>query len=436
MSPRIWLNWLSAFLLLTFPTLSLLHRSAPGVALHVFAGLGLILFISLAFYPEGRNAAKTFWNDYWLLCLALAAPLGVNMVTTGYAGAIGEAFSTPLQRLALAGFVFFALYNLKLRTLLMFGWGVLAAAFASSLILYTESHGGAIRPTVDAHNLLNYTNFIVLLGLYSLYMLPWRLSSYPVAEALLKVSAFLAVVYSVFLSVSRGPLLSMAVLLVLYALFGTRAVALRWRLTGCAVVLMIVVLAVLQSAGLRQGLKQAIDATVSSAPAILSGEPPSGGDASTRIRLGLWHASWLMAKEHPWIGDGSRSFADKLVALNRAGLISDEVTWRKDKHEGYNQPHNEFANSIANRGVAGGIALLLLYAVPMAYFVKRRRSTDTIIRTAADMGLATCIGAVLFGLTVSLFTAGWMAALYVLLIGIFISLCRDFDDAPKLHDNA
>lgn len=434
MSPRIWLNWLGAFLLLTFPTLSLLHRSAPGGALHILAALGLIALISLSSRPDGRTTIREFWGEYWLLCLAMAMPLFVSIVSTGYAGVIHDAFSTPLQRLTLAGFVFFALYQLKPRTLLVFQWGVIVAAFTSSIMLYIASQGGAIRPTVNAHNLLNYTNFIVLLGLYSLYILPWRITRYPTAESLLKILAFISVVYSVFLSGSRGPFLSMAVLLVLYALFGIRAVAFRWRAAGCAALLMLFVLAVLQSTGLQRSLKQTADAVSSSASAVLKGEPPRGGDASTRVRLGLWQASWLMAKEHPWIGDGSRSFSEKLIALNQAGLVNDEVTWRGGGREAFQQPHNEFANAIATRGIAGGIALLLLYGVPMYYFAKRRRSTDTVIRTAADMGMATCAGAVLFGLTVSPFTAGWMAALYVLLIGIFISLSQDTDVAKTLYD--
>lgn len=93
------------------------------------------------------------------------------------------------------------------------------------------------------------------------------------------------------------------------------------------------------------------------------------------------------------------------------------------------QPHNEIANALATRGVAGLIAVLLLYFVPLGYFLRQRRQTDDFGRVAADMGVLTCIAVMLFGLTVTVFTSGWMMAHYVLLISLFLALSRPVKEA-------
>ncbi|HLR78468.1 MAG TPA: hypothetical protein VK062_05385, partial [Burkholderiaceae bacterium] len=161
---------------------------------------------------------------------------------------------------------------------------------------------------------------------------------------------------------------------------------------------------------------------------------PVGGDKSTRTRFGFMKASWLMFKEHPWVGDSSRSFAERLAALNQAGLVNDETTWRPNGTP-FVQPHNEIANAAATRGVAGLLSLLLLYAVPLYYFIRQRSRTDAFGRVAADMGIATCVGVMFFGLTVTVFTSGWMVVHYVLLVSVFVVLSRPSpadDDVPQM----
>src|SRR5699024_7464465 len=93
---------------------------------------------------------------------------------------------------------------------------------------------------------------------------------------------------------------------------------------------------------------------------------------STWVRFELWKASWLMMLKDPWVGNAAESFSDKLIILNKQGLISDEATWKKGSSEAFVQPHNEFANAIANRGVLGAAALLALYLAPISFFVRRR----------------------------------------------------------------
>lgn len=423
MLPNSLLGGLSV-LLLAFPLLALLHRSAPGVVLHILAGAGLVRLACLSSHPAGRATVKRFWSEYGFVCVAMLAPLALNLASAVHAETLNDAFPVPLQRLALTGFVLLALYRVPFRTSTFFQCGGIVAAFSSSIILHLVSDGGAVRPTVQAQNLLNYTNFIVLLGVYALQMLGWPLSRYRWAERTLKILAVLAAIHAVLLSDSRGPLLSLAALLVIAALLGLHRMAMHRRVAGGIAMLLIVAGAALQSDALTTRLEGAWSTLRQSIPALASGESPKGSDASTRIRLSLWQASWLMFRQAPWVGDASRSFPDKLIALNQAGLVSDEATWKTPEQEAYTQPHNELANTLANRGILGGVALLLLYLAPLRCLLARRRQSNPPGRVAADMGIVTCAGAFLFGLTVSVFSSGWASGLYALLVAVFLSYSR------------
>lgn len=312
--PRIsWTNasTFAALLLLLYPSLALLHRSGASATLHSFSILGVLgLFYGAA--TKQRDELSAFWQAYGWLCIAMLAPLVVNFISKAYAGAYDGIFSTTVQRAAFTGFALFALSSYSRQSLARFQWGVLLAVPLALFILYQASAGGLIRPEPKPQNLLNYTNFIVLLGLYSLYMLGWRLSRLTVTELVVKVLVFCGALYAVFLSDSRGALLSMGILLAFYFLFRVHWCRLRWRLGLCAAAVLILAILTLQSETMVARIQNSMETMQESVPAMIQGQQPQGGDASSRIRLGLWYASWEMFKQHPWIGDGSQSFAERL----------------------------------------------------------------------------------------------------------------------------
>lgn len=412
------------FLLIAYPSFALVHGSGASATLHVVAAVGLVWMVQCARYAGGRRYLSTFWREYGLLCLAMLSPLVVNIISHGYSGELGEAFSTTAQRAAFGVLVLHLLLHTERRRLAHVQWGVLVGALVAALVLSISSGGGVVRPTPAAQNLLNYANFVALLGVFALYMLRWHLTRFAQTEALMKVLAFALAVYALYLAESRGPLLSFGLLIALFVVFGVPVVALRWRLALCTLALVGVGVSIMQSDRLVDRMHQSVEATVQSLPALINGDAPTGGDASTRIRFGLWYASWLMFKEHPWIGDGSRSFSERLEDLNEKGLVNDETTWRPGGAGPFVQPHNEIANAIATQGLAGLLSLMLLYAVPLYYFVRQRAHTDVFGCVAADMGIATCVGVMLFGLTVTVFTSGWMMVHYVLLVSLFVALSR------------
>ena len=415
-------------LLLLYPPLTFVHSSGASASLHLLAILGLYSAIANILTPQGRTGLVRFWREYGVLCVAMLAPLIANLLGKGLAGNFENIWSTPVQRAVFAGFALLALLSCRRQRLAMFQWGAILGLVVTTVMLLHDSQWGAARPRPEAHNLLNYTNVIVLLVIAILYFTHWRLSRFITGEFLLKILAVGLGIYAIFLSQSRGPLLSAAVLLGLYFLVGVRWRSLAWRLGVCVLALAMLGLTVAGSGKMRSGLEKGWQTAVESLPTMAQGGEPTGGDSSSRIRLGLWQASWLMFKEHPWVGDGSHSFSDRLAALNKAGLVSDEVTWKEDGKEAFSQPHNEVANVMATRGVAGLLALLLLYLVPLHVLLRQRARTDRFGRVAADIGIMSCLGFILFGLTVTVLLSGWMMAHYAILVSLFIALSRPPDN--------
>src|SRR5690606_32443361 len=142
---------------------------------------------------------------------------------------------------------------------------------------------GVVRPAPTVQNLLNYANFLALLGFFALCMLGWQLTRFKRVEAFLKMVAVALVVYALWLAESRGPWLSLVALMAFFFLFGLRAVAFPWRVATFVIALAVLVITLMQSERLAGRLYQSAEAVHQSVPALLEGQQPKGGDASTRI---------------------------------------------------------------------------------------------------------------------------------------------------------
>lgn len=203
-------------LLVLFPSIILMHKSAPGIFLHLFAGIGLIKLIIYSTSMESRYTIKTFWYKYKYICIAMPSILIVNVIIHTLSGNITDAFSNPAQRLALTGFVLFGLYNTPKQLHKYLNIGFIIACFIATIITFNASSDGQIRPIVDTQNLLNYANYIVLLGIFSLINIENNNTTYKRTETTIIIMAFIAVIYSIILSQSKGPFLSLLILFFVY----------------------------------------------------------------------------------------------------------------------------------------------------------------------------------------------------------------------------
>jgi len=118
--------------------------------------------------------------------------------------------------------------------------------------------------------------------------------------------------------------------------------------------------------------------------------------SSVGYRLEMWRGTAQLFAERPLTGWGELGYIERLRALGEAGVIHPTASR-------YTHAHNEWMNTLAKKGLLGGVILLGLYLVPTVWFLRsgagaaRQRSGDTV---APSLALATA------GL---LFTLGFMA---------------------------
>ena len=103
--------------------------------------------------------------------------------------------------------------------------------------------------------------------------------------------------------------------------------------------------------------------------------------SSVGFRLDLWHVALEGFIENPIWG----------VSYQRRSQIMDDF---RKKHpdsasignDGRSSAHNEILNALSKRGVIGAIAVLLLYLVPIRFFIKHFRYGD--VGVISQLGLA------------------------------------------------
>ena len=117
---------------------------------------------------------------------------------------------------------------------------------------------------------------------------------------------------------------------------------------------------------------------------------------SVGFRLEMWRGTAQLFAERPLTGWGELGYIERLRALGEAGVIHPRASR-------FTHAHNEWMNTLAKKGLLGGVILLGLYLVPTVWFLRlgaiaaRQRSDHTM---APSLALATA------GL---LFTLGFMA---------------------------
>ncbi|MEQ9465159.1 MAG: glycosyltransferase, partial [Haliea sp.] len=76
--------------------------------------------------------------------------------------------------------------------------------------------------------------------------------------------------------------------------------------------------------------------------------------------------------------------------------------------------HNDLLQSLATRGLAGGLSWLLLLAVPVAVFARYLRAGEPAVAFVASVGVMLPVGYAVFGLTEAVFSRSLFVTFFVL----------------------
>ncbi|KHK56268.1 polymerase [Ralstonia sp. A12] len=360
------------------------------------------LWSMLAGYSELKDRLLAMWREHCWLILAMAAMPTAMLVSALLNQAASVHIPFAYGRLWLFGFVLFALLQLPSRQLQQVQWGSIVGALGSMVWAYLDLRIGRSDHVAAFANPIPFGNLSLLLGLFSLISIGWSWSGGKALIAL-RVLAGIGGVYASYLSQARGGWVAIPVLFCI-AVATLRDVS-RWKRMGVLVGLLILLTAIAASSGMvRDRLEQAMQ----DVDAYRAGQV----DTSMGIRFQLWKASASMLAQHPIAGVGPGQFKSNLEARYRKG----EITERAASVE---HAHNEFLYNGATLGVLGIGALLALYLVPAAYFLRAALCDDRVLRTTGAMGLTLCVGFILFGLTEVMLIIAQTVVFYSVMVAVF-----------------
>jgi O-antigen ligase len=366
-----------------------------------FAALVVVLALPGALLP--RDGARLRPEDRWLLLALLL--FGLHLVLDAWrSGApVGHQTASTLPWWPLLAALMLVAWRRLPPVGVALWWGAaLGALAACGIVLVRWLALGVDRVHVPGINAIPFGNLSLMLGVLSLV---WALrrSQMP----LLFGAAALAGLVASLLSGTRGGWVTLPVVAVVLFLCQGAEIRRLWsawllpaRLLTVAGVALFAAFAVWQVLPRAMALVDDLRGYV-------------GQDVthtSAGLRLDMWHAAWTLLLQKPLLGWGEGAMMPELRRLIAAGELNEQA-----RYFGF-QLHSDVLDTLARRGLLGLITLLLMYAVPLAGFVRRLRCADVDVRTFALAGTLVVLMFAGFGLTQSQFRDERSFAAYLILV--------------------
>jgi O-antigen ligase len=305
----------------------------------------LIIAVALRWRSDGRRVIDAWRRESVLAALAfyVAAGLTAALLSAEPAESLRDAFKDCHRLASLSLFV--AALALEPETPLRVPLG--ASFSAMALVgLWQSFHDGTrahafVHPVVYGEQMA-----LAVLGGLCVLLLPTPRTGRRGAAAFTSL-AFTALV----MSQTRMALLAAAAGFAAMALLEPRAR--RWALPA-----LLLIAAVAASWELLPGNTR----TLSS---VFKRYDPSNNQQQSR--LVLWDVAWRMFRDHPLVGAGPGGYG-RLFADYHAGALEGQLGW--------GSAHNLYLHQFAERGLLGGLALLVLLGTLLSRAVRAARAAD------------------------------------------------------------
>lgn len=354
-------------------------------------GATLLLFLSLwcAFAPscQAYRGAPRLAREDWAIAGVLLAYFLIAMGAALWLGNDLSDVDQPL-RAALAVPVLWMLLRIPydLRGL----WASVVVGVVLSVgVAWWQLHVLGLERAEGYLNIIHFGNIALVFGAFCAAGLQWA-GGLPRNARMAWYAAFVLGMacsgYSIVASGSRGSWVALPVLVLLYSIaFVSRRNA-QWAAGGVA--------AILIAAGVMfslpdSKLRERYEAAVTDIRLYQQGE----ADTSLGARFVMWQGAALNIPERFWLGWNHDEYDARIAERVASGEL-DEVALKFTDNL-----HNSYLQALAFQGVAGLLALLAVYFVPLAGFCRRLRDPDTAVRALAYCGAALCASYVFFSLT-------------------------------------
>lgn len=411
------LNYPLVILYALMPVALLTSAKAPSALFY------LILVAALALWASrGFDGAREISGRYKGLLISYSVLLGAVILSTiaysHWPGANGEG---ALRFFLGMWLLLLALSQIDRQFLRHSLWGMyVAGLIGTGIVLWLIwPHFG--RPNTISHNSVTFGNLMLIMAVISIFSIKFSLTPWPRAERVFKLVVAAVIVAGFILTQARSGWIAMPLFIFLGVLLFAQPKNLLRTLLLTMVGLAIAVGVFASSDTLRNRASLAYKEVLE-----CQGDS-STVDSSVCVRLQLWRAALDMAERNPWVGIGAgKHFPEQLKTESLPkGLVSPFVA-----SGGFGEPHNDILFLLAVFGIPGGLGLLLIYLAPAWYFAKRLAGNHPQeIRAAAAMGMAFCLGFMVFGFTELMFRRMHTIGFYTLFVALFLIL----SDPEKKH---
>jgi O-antigen ligase len=219
--------------------------------------------------------------------------------------------------------------------------------------------------------------------------------------------------YGALLTQSRGPLLAFVPVLLLLLLIYARRTR-QWRRSLLLIGAMVGggALAAVSVHGVVVSRLAAVQTEVSSY------DHQTLATGAVRERLEMWRTARQAFLDHPLAGVGIDQFGVYVRQQVAAGHANPAI-------ERYEHPHSEYLEAAATGGAPGLLVLLLIFGLPLGYFVRHVRHADGAVSLLASSGLAVVGMYALCALSDNVFYRAMPHSLYFFLVlGFSVSIGR------------
>ncbi len=163
------------------------------------------------------------------------------------------------------------------------------------------------------------------------------------------------------LSHARGSWVAIPFLMAIFVWFARAGIPARLRWGAALLLVVLLVAAFLLPA---TGVKNTLERTVNNISGYFHSDiTDKVRETSVGSRFEMWLAAWQIFRDHPLTGVGWGHFQEEARKLVDAGI-------RNPSAADWGHPHNQFMAALANGGIVAFGALLLLFSIPAALFLK------------------------------------------------------------------
>jgi len=382
-------------LALTFPILLINVKILGNLILIIFTLVGIYRIISEKINPIKNENLRlfTFLTLGYFFIMALSI-----ILNTGFDEELKHLFRK--LHFLLAPLIAVALYKnstINIKHLLNSLKG--AIVLISTIIFFEFFYTDHAFPS----GMINSNILGDLLVIYLLLSLI-RIFKEPPKELSFTFLTFFTGTIALFLTGSRGSILTFAILFFIFLISGYRKFFLSSKNRKSAIIFFLLLAMILGSS--LPYMKNTYDKTISN---ISTWQSNHSALSSSGIRLQIWSASIEAHKNAPWYGYGYRS-ENKEVAK-----YSNE---HKREIASLTHLHNEYLTHLLSAGYIGLIALLMILFVPLYLFIKNRKKDQSNLYAVA--GILLCLSYFLFGFTHIAFGEEHINAFYIFMLAFLL----------------